>query len=252
MWHSDIPANSLVKVADRPSFAAAARALNAVKLERLFAAPFVGQLGVGHADGVYEIATHPESLSKFASASADGIVKTWDLTTREEVWHTQAHDGVVKGLCWTREGHILTCARDGAKLFVDQAKDGAPPIATWLGSFTSLSQHRSRNFFATSGSDAIRIYDLERPTAAPEVVKWPNSTDTITHVAFNQVEQSILASTATDRSIVLYDLRTSAALNKTILHLASNKIAWNPQEAFNFACANEDSNIYSKCWGVQS
>jgi DDB1- and CUL4-associated factor 13 len=28
------------------------RALNAVKLERLFAAPFIGELGRGHVDGV--------------------------------------------------------------------------------------------------------------------------------------------------------------------------------------------------------
>ncbi len=51
-----------------------ARALNAVKLERMFAAPFVCQLGVGHSDGVYEIATHPSSLSKFASEPFD----VWD------------------------------------------------------------------------------------------------------------------------------------------------------------------------------
>jgi WD repeat and SOF domain-containing protein 1 len=32
------------------------RALNAAKLERMFAAPFVGQLGHGHQDGVYCLA----------------------------------------------------------------------------------------------------------------------------------------------------------------------------------------------------
>src|SRR4051812_43942312 len=31
---------------------------------------------------------------------------------------------------------------------------------------------------------------------------------------------------------------------QTTLNFASNKIAWNPMEAFNFACANEDHNIY--------
>jgi WD repeat and SOF domain-containing protein 1 len=33
-------------------------------------------------------------------------------------------------------------------------------------------------------------------------------------------------------------------LAKTILNLASNAISWNPMEAFNFAVANEDHNIY--------
>jgi WD repeat and SOF domain-containing protein 1 len=33
-------------------------------------------------------------------------------------------------------------------------------------------------------------------------------------------------------------------LAKTILNFASNAISWNPMEAFNFAVANEDHNIY--------
>ena len=54
------------------------RALNAVKLERMFAAPFVCALP--HADAVYEIAIHPSSVSRIASASGDGFIKTWDLS----------------------------------------------------------------------------------------------------------------------------------------------------------------------------
>ena len=180
----------------------------------MFAAPFVCQLGVGHQDGVYQIAPHPSSLSKFASASADGVVKTWDLTTREEVWQTKAHDNVVKGLAWVND-QLLTCGTDGAKLFADVNKSGSAPAATWLGAFTSLSHHRSRNAFAASSSDStIKIFDLERP-GAPEALRWStSSTDTVNHVCFNQVEQSILAATSTDRSIVFYDLRTSSPLSR--------------------------------------
>jgi DDB1- and CUL4-associated factor 13 len=68
--------------------------------------------------------------------------------------------------------------------------------------------------------------------------------DTITALSLNQVETSILASTATDRSLVLYDLRTSSPLHRSVLTLASNAISWNPMEAFNLAVANEDHNIY--------
>jgi len=118
-------------------------------------------------------------------------------------------------------------------------------VATWLGenAFTSLSHHRSKNSFAAA-SGVVSVYDLERHNSPPEVLKWPNSTDTINCVSFNQIETSILASAATDRSIILYDLRTSMPLAKTILNFASNAIHWNPMEAFNFAVANEDHNIY--------
>ncbi|KFY23715.1 hypothetical protein V493_05697 [Pseudogymnoascus sp. VKM F-4281 (FW-2241)] len=223
------------------------RALNATKLERMFAAPFIGQLGKGHVDGVYTMAKDPNSLNRFASGSGDGIVKVWDLTSREEIWNVGAHENIVKDMSWTRDQKLLTCASDRSiKLFDPyNTQSGSAPLATWLGTnaFTGISHHRSNNSFAAS-SGVISIYDLERFTAPPEVLKWPTSTDTITTVQFNQVETSILASCATDRSIVLYDLRTSMPLAKTVLNFASNAIAWNPMEAFNFAVANEDHNIY--------
>lgn len=49
------------------------RALNATKLERVFAKPFVGALD-GHTDGVNCIARHPRSLSVLLSGSCDGEV----------------------------------------------------------------------------------------------------------------------------------------------------------------------------------
>ena len=121
------------------------------------------------------------------------------------------------------------------------------PVATYLGSapFTSLSFHGSVACFAAAAANEVSVYDLARPSNTPvQSLKWPTSVDTVTNVAFNQVETSILASTATDRSIILYDLRTSSPLSKTTLTLASNAISWNPMEAFNFAVANEDHNVY--------
>jgi DDB1- and CUL4-associated factor 13 len=221
--------------------------LNATKLERLFAKPFLCQLGLGHVDGVYTLAKDASSLQWFASGSGDGVVKVWDLTTKEESWHTTAHENIVKGLAWTRDSKLLSCAADRTVKLFDpyQTESDAPPISTWLGagSFNSISVHRSRDAFAVA-SNVVSIYDLSRQSAAPEVLQWPNATDTITNISFNQVETSILASCATDRSVVLYDLRTGMPLHKTVLNFATNAVAWNPQEAFNFACANEDHNVY--------
>lgn len=224
------------------------RALNATKLERMFAAPFLAQLGKGHVDGVYTMAKDPNSLERFASGSGDGVVKVWGLTSRDEIWNAQAHEGIVKGMCWTQDQKLLSCASDRTiKMFDPYGTPSAsPPLATYLGqnAFTGLSHHRNHPSFAASSS-AISIYDLSRPSSTPtQTLSWPTSTDTINTLAFNQTETSILASCATDRSIVLYDLRTSSPLSKVVLRLASNAISWNPMEAFNFAVANEDHNIY--------
>jgi len=225
------------------------RALNATKLERMFAKPFVASLGRGHVDGVYRIANDPSALENFASASGDGVVKVWDLPTQDEVWQTQAHENIVKGLSWNHDRHILSCAADKTVTLWDpyNTKPNPPPVASWTGKepFTSISHHRSEPSFAVCATNSIHIYDTTRPNSSPTaVLAWPTSINTLTSCSFNQTETSILASSATDHSIVLYDLRTSSPLAKQTLAFTSNAIAWNPMEAFNFATASEDHNVY--------
>jgi WD repeat and SOF domain-containing protein 1 len=215
----------------------------------MFAAPFVAQLGRGHVDGVYILAKDPSSLDRFASGSGDGVLKVWDLPSREEVWQTQAHDNLVKGMSWTRDRKLLSCGTDRTVKLYDpyNSPEKSAPAATWLGSnaFTGLTIHRDGMVFATASSSSIHLYDMTRPSTTPtQTLAWPTGVDTITSVAFNQSETSLLASCANDRSVVLYDLRTSSPLHRSILTMSSNSIAWNPIEPFNFAVANEDHNIY--------
>ena len=77
------------------------RALTATKMERMFAKPFVGQLGRGHVDGVYCLAKDLRALDRVASGSGSGEVKLWNLADRSEQLSVRAHDGIVRGLCFT-------------------------------------------------------------------------------------------------------------------------------------------------------
>jgi hypothetical protein len=65
------------------------RAVNATKLERVFAKPFVGALA-GHADGVYCLAKHPAQLACVVSGSADGGMPPPSTHTHTHT-HTRAH-----------------------------------------------------------------------------------------------------------------------------------------------------------------
>jgi DDB1- and CUL4-associated factor 13 len=60
-----------------------------------------------------------------------------------------------------------------------------------------------------------------------------------------QVEPDVFSTTASDRAIALYDLRTSTPIRKLVMQTRSNSIAWNPMEAFNFTVANEDCCLYT-------
>ena len=54
------------------------RALNAVKLEKIFAKPFLGALD-NHSDGVLALAKNRYNLREMISGSADGEVIFWNI-----------------------------------------------------------------------------------------------------------------------------------------------------------------------------
>jgi WD repeat and SOF domain-containing protein 1 len=119
------------------------RAVQAAKLDRMFAKPFVGDLENGHSDGVTQTAMHRDNLVQFASGSVDGVVKVWDLASRTCVTtYLKAHSGVVSGLALcgygrmnsvasageNKEQTVLSCGEDGYirqwKLTVDTTNTG--------------------------------------------------------------------------------------------------------------------------------
>lgn len=240
------------------------RALNATKLERLFAQPFIGQLGNGHRDGVYSIAKNYNNLNKLATGSADGVVKYWNISTREEYTSFKAHNGLVTGLCVTpqhllekskTENYMLSCSDDKTvKLwsinnddFADVKSDtelnsGNGLIKTFYGehAFQGIDHHRFKPSFVTGGAK-IELWSMER-TRPVTNLSW--GADNIVSVKFNQSEVDILASSGSDNSIVLYDLRTNSPTQKIVQTMRTNAICWNPMEAFNFVVACEDHNAY--------
>ncbi|KAG4305659.1 hypothetical protein PORY_001215 [Pneumocystis oryctolagi] len=216
------------------------RALNSVKLDRMFAKPFIGQLGNGHIDGVYCIVRDPRKIDVIASGSGDGAVKIWNLIERNEIISIDAHSATVKGLTYTTLGHLLSCSTDKTvKLWSLNSVD---PINVYMGTnaFFCIDHHYSEPIFATS-STKIDIWDENRSSPIFSM-EW--GTETIQTVKFNQAETNILASAGSDRSLILYDIRTSKPLSKLITQLQTNSISFNPIEPFNFAAASDDHNCY--------
>ncbi|KAI8118820.1 hypothetical protein FF38_11004 [Lucilia cuprina] len=223
------------------------RALNATKLEKVFAKPFVGNLSC-HRDGVSCFGKHPKSLSTLLSGAYDGEVRIWDLANRECVRSIVAHEGFVRGICYNVKGdRFFTVGDDKTiKVWNSQAPDVGEeeePINTILSRsmITGITHHRKEAKFATCG-EYCSIWDENRNDPLKNL-KW--GVDTLHDVAFNPVETSLLSCCGSDRSIILYDQREAKPLRKMVLTMKSNKLSWNPMEAFNFTVANEDCNLYT-------
>jgi len=160
--------------------------------------------------------------------------------------------GFVRGVAFSPGGDMLwTCGDDKTiKLWdreVEEEEGGLRaavlPTATILGQypFLGLDTHWSEDLVATCGVD-VQVWDPQRSEPVTTLT-W--GSESVSSVRFNPIEHHVLASCASDRSVVLHDLRSSTAIRKLVLAKRSNRVAWNPLEAFNFVLANEDHNLYT-------
>lgn len=217
------------------------RALNAVKLERVFAKPFVGCLD-GHRDGISCIGKHPKQLSLLVSGAYDGEIKIWDLPQRNCMRSFPAHDGIVKGITYIPSGEsFISIGLDKLiKMWKGEKADDEEeePVNTIISKtvITAISHHRKEPLFATCGE----VCQIWEETRNEPIRSFQWGVDSLHDIEFNKVETNLLATCASDRSVILYDIRDTAPLRKIILKLRSNKLAWNPMEAYTFTCANED------------
>lgn len=219
------------------------RALNATKLERVFAKPFVGSLD-GHTDGVSIITKNPLKLNRLWSGAQDGEIRHWDLTAKKCIKKIKAHDGWVRGLTMTRSNKVISVGVDKMiKIWDSDEFNEENSIISIVGSspFTSVDSANEDSNYATS-SGVVDYWDI---TKSDPIRTWKWGHDTYNRVRFNPIEKDLLCSTVSDRSIVLYDVRAPTPMKKVTLSMQSNGISWNPQEAMIFTVANEDNNLYS-------
>ncbi|XP_054003722.1 DDB1- and CUL4-associated factor 13 [Hylaeus anthracinus] len=223
------------------------RALNAVKLERVFAKPFIGCLE-GHKDGVTSLCKHPQELSVLLSGAFDGEVKEWNITQRTCERSILAHDGTVRGIVYdVNAEHFITVGDDKTikiwKVEKPSLGEEEEPINTVLSKtiITGISHHKTDPIFATCG-EVCNLWEETRNEPI-KTFKW--GVDSLYDIKYNPVQPNLFAACASDRSIILYDARETGPLRKVFMKLRTNKLSWNPMEAVTFTCANEDYNLYT-------
>ncbi|TYK21623.1 DDB1- and CUL4-associated factor 13 [Cucumis melo var. makuwa] len=229
------------------------RAVNAAKLDKMFAKPFIGAMD-GHMDAVSCMAKNPNHLKGIFSGSMDGDIRLWDIANRRTVCQFPGHQGAVRGLTASTDGRILiSCGTDcTVRLWnvpfptlnsYETSNNASEPLAVyvWKNAFWAVDHQWDGNLFATAGAQ-LDIWDHNR---SQPVSSYEWGTDSVISVRFNPGEPNVLATSASDRSIALYDLRMSSPARKVIMRTKTNSICWNPREPMNFTAANEDCNCYS-------
>jgi WD repeat and SOF domain-containing protein 1 len=245
------------------------RALNAVKLEKVFAKPFICSLN-NHTDGIKCMGKNNKNLSEIISGGFDGQIILWDLPKRQPIFNINSGHNFVKGVCFSDTGDEFISAGDDQTINIwnkhnlynqkeNQKKNitfnnfnldlenpmyyNYKPSSIYNidGFIDSVDHSYHEKCFATAGS-IVAVWNYEKNSP---ISTFKSSVDGFIRVKFNPVENHILLATGYDRSINIFDLRTNNPLKNVSLKNKSAAACWNPQEPFNFTIGNEDSNCYT-------
>jgi WD repeat and SOF domain-containing protein 1 len=227
------------------------RALNAAKLDNIYAKPFLADLS-GHSDTPLTLSLHTHSMTHLLSGSCDGEVRLWDVASRKSIFHLKAHNSFVNGLAVDPSGeYFYTCGTDRYlkkwQLDINSMVSNKIPVANVVtdNGLLCMDHHFSNQTVVTAG-DVITIWDTTRliPTQSFDL-QLLHTMETIGAVKYNRVEKDILGYCCRDRSVGLYDVRSGEVVRRVLMTRKSNSLCWNPMQPFHFSIANEDSNCYT-------
>ncbi|CAB3405486.1 unnamed protein product [Caenorhabditis bovis] len=224
------------------------RALNATKLERVFAKPFVCSLD-GHLDGVQVLSKHPSRPSIFLSGSRDGQVKIWNLSSKICLATIDAHRGLVNDVSVDNAdgGFFVTVGQDSQLKYwklpaIVENNYTTPAHSVALDGVVYGASHLSYSSdFVTCGEELC----VWKPYRDTPVRSYNLGSDTIHTCRANPVEENVIVGARSDRSIFVLDTRQDVPLKTVTMKLRPNKISWNPMEAYTFTVASEDYNLYT-------
>ncbi|KAF0312216.1 DDB1- and CUL4-associated factor 13 [Amphibalanus amphitrite] len=155
------------------------RAMNAAKLGRMFAKPFVGSLD-GHRDSVTCLSKHPSRLSQLYTGAADGEVRIWDLARMRCLRTVQAHEGYIRAMTHTNDGAAFltcACASDRSVILYDtREQQPIRRVTTQLRS-NVIAWNPMEAFVFTAANEDYNLYswDMRRfnsPPSIPSLYSW--------------------------------------------------------------------------------
>ncbi|KAK3043379.1 hypothetical protein RJ639_002681 [Escallonia herrerae] len=137
----------------------------------------------GHRDSVSCMAKNPNHLKGIFSGSMDGDIRLWDIASSVRLWSVP----------------IATAMESDGK-----SDSSNKPLAVHVSknAFWAADHQWDGDLFATAGAQ-VDIWDHNR---SQPVKSFEWGSDTVISVRFNPGEPNILATSASDRNITVYDL----------------------------------------------
>lgn len=217
-------------------------------MQKIFAKPFVRALD-GHTDSVKCMAIARRQGAPLVTGGCDGQLRLWNLQRLGAgSFVPRAHEGFVRGVTVSPDGRfVLSCGDDKCtkmwKISETTSSIAEEPENIYHSATipTCIDNHWEKPMFVTCG-DTVDVWDYHR-SAPLSSFEW--GCERVISVRFNPSETALVASTAADRSIGLYDLKGNTPVRKVVMKMRSNAVCWNPRRPYNFTAAGEDCDLYT-------
>ena len=208
-----------------------------------FRNPFLKSLRF-HQDGIVKLISHPTVKNVIFTGSFDGEICSWILNKEKCFFNFKAHEKSVRGLAIDHGGKfLLSCSEDSTVKLWKIMENMKNPLKLYKSdtSLNSIAFNPLNSYFITTGK-SITVWDFYSFFPIQQILQKEVS---ISCAKFNPLEHNILLSTASDRSIMLYDLRIHSPVKKFFMEMRTNDITWFKTNPWEFTLANEDSNLYT-------
>ncbi|SOV11281.1 40S ribosomal processing protein, putative [Plasmodium sp. gorilla clade G2] len=261
------------------------RALNATKMDKIFAKPLIKCLD-GHDDSIKSICVSNKNLSDLYSGSCNGIINIWNVLDKKLIKKIKAHDGFVRSLCMSHdEKFLFSCGDDKyIKQWVIHKNKNINDIINEEQNnidqeHNDISQKSNYIYERQNENDFDYLEKENVPKKIYVCKNVPNSIDKhfsenlivsgsqtldvwdyyrnnaissfdynneyIYYVKCNYAQTNLVGLTLSDNSIGIVDIRNKTPIKKLYLKYRSNSLSWNNMNPKQFIIANEDSNLYS-------
>lgn len=165
----------------------------------------------GHYDAVTCVAYPPDSSEYFATASADGTVRMWDVNTYEVTCMGSCQTRITgKPTCLTFTGDVIFTGWEDGKIRAHEAENGQELWAIdhcHVDGVTSLTSSRNKKFLVSGGEHGeVRVWEIR---TREMIVNLKQHTSAVTSLCLF-ADDSHVVSGSRDRTIYLWDLQTES------------------------------------------
>ncbi|XP_057461568.1 uncharacterized protein LOC130751868 [Actinidia eriantha] len=169
-----------------------------------------------HTDAVLGLAWNREYRNIIASASADKLVKIWDVATRKCDITMAHHTDKVQAIAWNH--HVPQVLLSGSFDHTVVTKDGRIPSHTgfkWSVSAdvesVAWDPHSEHSFVVSLEDGTVNGYDIRAATSDQSLGSKPSFTlhahdKAVCSISYNPLAPNLLATGSTDKMVKLWDL----------------------------------------------